>query len=139
MPDGKVSWDIDIDANRRKQLDINQLLALYFRADKFVYQQSTGLPGLPDKKIEILHGKIAEFLTRGLLIQQLNRVKQETDKLSEQSFKSITTTQLFKLCQTLFATNLTGVIDDPEIAVFQYHENILLRPHQKIRHRKIIA
>ncbi|WP_367608252.1 DUF3638 domain-containing protein [Legionella sp. W05-934-2] len=131
----KVMWDIDVDAQKRIPLTINQLLSLYFQADKVLYRQETGLS---DDKINQLHGKIAEFLKRGLFIQQLFRTSEVADKLVNQDYKTLSDAQLFKLGQVVFATNWGDVVKEPAISVFQYHENILLRPHQNIGIEKLL-
>ncbi|WP_367607411.1 DUF3638 domain-containing protein [Legionella sp. W05-934-2] len=131
----KLRWDIDIAAEKRKPININQLLALYFKADRVRYKEVTGLK---DENIDQLHGQIAEFIQRGLLLQQLNRIHGETTKLQKQPFETLTDAALFKLGQQLFAPNLMSIFNDPALSVFQFHENILLRPHQQDGIRELL-
>jgi hypothetical protein len=121
-PDLSEEWAIDRASGKRKTIDKNALLKLYFHADVTEYRKETGLPAT---KINELHQLLLQFVAKGLQEQHCERI------LTRLVAAKDSDNALYYLAQTLCAVNRIDALEDPDLNAFQLHNNILLRTTQK--------
>lgn len=118
---------LDISSNSRSQLDMEQLLTLYFQHDYVNYREATELS---DDDIKKLHAGLANYVANGVSLQQAARVSNCYATIHQVDDDHVDEQQLYELAHAMFAHNLVDVRNDPELSIFQYNGNILLRPQQ---------
>lgn len=104
---------------RQETLTQNDLIMLYFHADETRYLEMTGLDV---NQVKDLHQLIHTAVTQSVERAHLDRVIQtlEGDKPND----------AVQVASTLMSENAPEAQNDPGLMVFQYQENILLRPRQ---------
>ncbi len=127
-PGENQQWMLEIDAEQRSPVMLDKLLALYLHENMQLYAEQTGLSS---EKINKLHGLLAQYIAATLRQQQLSRISNillliANDVQSE----SLLHQACYKLAQALYAENLVDVTCDTVLSIFQYYEEILLRPKQ---------
>lgn len=123
----KLHRDISIKAKQKSPLEINSLLQLFFQNDIEKYRLATGLN---DINIDELHRLTAQYVYTKTALLQLSRVKKQIHIISESSIED-KAQQLLALGDLLYAENLVDPLRDPDLAVYQLHANLLIRPIQK--------
>ncbi|HBI22563.1 MAG TPA: hypothetical protein DDY37_08330, partial [Legionella sp.] len=132
----KQRWDIDLAASKRAPLDMPQLLTLYFHQDTTRYKTETGLS---DATIGQLQTLLTNYVDQGLRAQQHARVQVQLDNVQQATTPDDQDRAKYRLAQALLTENLISVVDDPALSLFQWHENILLRPQQKEALGRLLA
>ncbi|MFY7697633.1 MAG: DUF3638 domain-containing protein [Legionella sp.] len=126
-----TTWSIEVAAQQRMMLTIEELLKLYFQNDIANYANRTQLS--PDD-ITILHSQILQFVADKLILNQLEQLRSHLRghlKLINKNAESANLQQKsYELAKIIFADNLVSVIDDPELSILQFHTGHLLRNQQ---------
>ena len=119
-----ISFKLESAAGLRRELTQNDLLTLYFHADQARYQDMTGLSD--SDSINKLHGLIHQSVALEIQKQHMQRLMNALNQAKEHS----TDSALYQIANTLMAVNHAAANADPQLMLFQYYENILLRPRQ---------
>lgn len=135
-PTLKRQWQIDLAAAKRAPLDMTRLLTLYFHADITRYQLETGLS---ITQINQLHSMLTQYVALALHCQQLQRILNQLQAVNTAQNSSERAQGLFQLADVLFSENTVSVVDEPALSLFQYYENILLRPQQQEAISRLLA
>jgi hypothetical protein len=131
-PEQKVRKELALDSGVRAPLTKEQLLSLYFKADKAQYTLETGLP---DDKIDLLHFLLTTFVALSVRRQTLQRFVDKTEALVDNSPASA----MQLAAHELLTDDLVDYKTEPVMALFQYYENVLLRPQQKSALERMVS
>lgn len=107
---------ISLLAENSHRLTLKDLLLLYLQADLTLYIETTRLPPVDCFK---LHVQIHETVSLAVLYQQVQRL-----------LTALKAKIPHRIAAVLMAENLPQAQTDPSLMLFQYAENILLRPRQ---------
>lgn len=120
----------------QKVLTINELLVHYAR------QSTADLirrnPNLDQAAVEILFGRIGEFLALQTHEQQRQRASNQLAEIKKCKDGSEKSEMVQQLAATLFDTHQYELHQHPAYLVFEYYANILLRPPQIITLAKFL-
>lgn len=119
-------WQTERLSGKSEPFDIHRIIRLYFLNDKENYRLKTSLD---EAAIIQLHGLTARYIGHSLSLQQLNRIEKENDTVLNADEEEQIQTKV-KLGQTLFAYNPIDISQAPELSVFQYFQDLLIRPIQ---------
>ncbi len=116
---------IQLLAKQRQELTQKELLTLYFHADLSLYIEKTGL----SREACIgLHQVIHKTLSIEVQHQQTTRLLNALDEASRKSPPEAS--HLHQIATALMSENTPDAQTDPALMLFQYAENILVRPRQ---------
>ena len=119
----KLHRDLELEGGVRAPLDERRLLALYFRADRALYTLETGLS---DAEITELHTQLSHYLAYSVRQQSLKRFCNQIDTAGSTPDSST----LQQIAHELLTENCVDFQTESVLALFQYYENVLLRPQQ---------
>ena len=119
-----IPFKLESAAGLRRELTQNDLLTLYFHADQTLYQDMTGLSD--SDAINKLHGLIHQSVALEVQKQHMQRLINALNQAKEHT----TDSAFYQIANTLMAVNHAAANADPQLMLFQYYENILLRPRQ---------
>jgi NRPS condensation-like uncharacterized protein/non-homologous end joining protein Ku len=120
-------WQIDALAMKSRRVNMPELLTLYFHDNLERYAYTTRLSS---PEIEQLHEQLIVFVADELRCQQLRRVLKQLAQAQTASAEE-SEQQYFYLGEALFADNMVNTAREPALSLFQYYEDLLLRPQQK--------
>ncbi len=123
-PIREVYKDLLLSSGIRAQLSPAQLLVLYGQADRAQYRLATGLA---DAQIKSLHDMIGSWVAASNRQYALQRLVDNLPKLCDNS----SVTEMQTVAHELLTQDLVDYSNEPQLAIFQYHEKVLLRPQQK--------
>lgn len=131
-PEDALRKELALDSEIRAPLTQEKLLALYFNADKTQYRLKTGLT---DSQIDQLHFYLGAFIALSVRQQTLQRFVDKISTLNDHSTAS--TMQL--AAHELLTEDSIDYKTEPVMALFQYYENMLLRPQQKAALNRMVT
>ncbi len=116
----QASFYIQLEASQRHTLTKEDVIACYFKANTTAYLEATALD---IKSIRVLHQQIHKCMVREIERQHLQRLEHALTQATNES-------GLHHLAQVLMSQNRVNLNPDPALMLFQYEENIILRPRQ---------
>ena len=115
--------ELAIKGRARKVLDIKRLIAIYVKGDFEAYRQATDLS---DEDVQQLHNKISAYMALSVRMQSLTRFE---DKAKE-FHKSRDPALLEDITHELLTDDLVDYTKEPQMAMIQYTDNMILRKQQ---------
>lgn len=123
-----VKTQLEIAGKERISLNFENLLFLYLAGDRTLFKQKTLLE---DKEVDELCQKIHQYLLNATQLQQKERVKDLLEKIKKKEKTSPEYhSLLLKLGTELQAVRSYDPTKNPEILLFEYRQNMLVRGSQ---------
>ena len=119
----RLVWQREVASLKRDVVTWEQLLGLFGQASTKRYQSVTGLTV---GECEQLHGMLTTYVAHGLVQQQLGRVYRCVTGLPSDASPQ----DYYRLAESLFSRNTVDINQEPTRSLFQYQNDLLLRPQQ---------
>lgn len=121
-----LAFDIALLSGEKRKLTIEDGMKLFALNNYQDYQYKTQLTR---KVINLLHLDIGKYINASVALQQLLRMKAALENLKKIS-KQETKLNKFQLAKLLFSENMIDPFVEPQLALYQYQQNLLIRVEQ---------